>query len=91
MLAELFFGADPTIVNLFTTPFYQWTILDPVFPANRALAIVGSVFSTEGMVVADASLNAIKSQVGNLNYINSLAVGTQLTGSRYTDSQNQLA
>jgi hypothetical protein len=64
---ELFAGADPDVINKFTSPFPQWTILDPVFPANRALSLVGSVFNTEGMVVADASLNAIKSQVGNLN------------------------
>ena len=54
----------PDIVLRFTQTFPSWAAQGNSFsPADTALIICGSIAVTEGMVVADASLNAVKAKV----------------------------
>ncbi|CAK7221304.1 hypothetical protein SBRCBS47491_004482 [Sporothrix bragantina] len=72
--SEVFTTASTNTVRMFTQAFQTWTheTGNTISPADRALRYCGSTTDVDGMVVADASLNAIKGRVSFLSFILSL-------------------
>ncbi|KAK3937478.1 hypothetical protein QBC46DRAFT_319536 [Diplogelasinospora grovesii] len=58
---------DPDVVANFTDGLPAWSYTHALRPGDTALQALGSVAVTQGMVVADSSLNSIKSFIYRFN------------------------